>query len=65
MTVAELIKKLSKYNPNLPVCINDYIGFIEITEKTIDVEKKKYITFPFTSHDEFEYINLRGKKYED
>lgn len=65
MTVGELIKQLSQYNFDLPICIDDYIGFVESTEKSIQVEKKKYITFPFTNNDEFEYINLRGKKYED
>lgn len=64
MTVNDLINELAKYDPNLPVCINDHMGFIEATEHTIEVEHKKYICFPFTDNDEFNYINLRGN-YEE
>ena len=60
MTVNELITELSKYDPDLPICINDYMGFVESTEKCIKVESKKYITFPFKDMDEFTYINLKG-----
>lgn len=60
MTVNDLINELAKYDPNLPVCINDYMGFVEATESTIEVEHKKYICFPFTDNDEFNYINLRA-----
>lgn len=63
MTVEDLIKELRKYDENLPICIDDYIGFVEATEKTIKVEHKKYITFPFSDGDEFNYINLRGNEY--
>ena len=62
MTVNDLITQLAKYDPDLPICIDDYIGFTETNEKTIKVEKKKYITFPFTNIDEFEYINLRSNE---
>lgn len=58
MTVKDLIIELQKYDENLPICIDDYMGFVEATEKTIKVEYKKYITFPFTNNDEFNYINL-------
>ena len=64
MTVKDLITELQKYDENLPICINDYMGFIEAFENTIKVEKKKYITFPFTDCDEFNYINLRGNEYD-
>lgn len=62
MKVKDLIHELEKYDPNLPVCIDDYMGFVEANEETIKVEKKKYITFPFTNTDEFEYINLRSNE---
>lgn len=62
MTVNDLINELAKYDPDLPICINDYMGFIEATEKTIKVEHKKYICFPFTNTDEFNYINLRSEQ---
>ena len=64
MTVKELINELQKMPLDLPVCINDYMGFIEANEKTITVEKKRYITFPFTKTDEFEYVNLKGQKFD-
>ena len=60
MTVKNLIQELEKYDADLPICINDYIGFIEASEDTIKVEYKKYITFPFSSTDEFNYINLKS-----
>jgi len=63
MTVKDLINKLERYNPDLPICINDYMGFIEAHEETIKIEHKKYITFPFTNEDEFNYINLRSNEY--
>lgn len=65
MTVKQLIDKLAQYNPDLPVCINDYMGFVEANEETIKVEHKKYITFPFTDEDEdeFNYINLTDKRF--
>lgn len=59
MTVKDLIDELKKYDENLPVCIDDYMGFVEADEKTIKVEHKKYICFPFTNCDEFNYINLK------
>ena len=67
MTVKQLIDKLNEfaqYNPNLPVCINDYMGFVEADEETIKVEHKKYITFPFTDGDEFNYINLKSQEFD-
>ena len=63
MQVKDLIKELEKLDPELPICIDDYMGFVEANEKTIKVEKKRYITFPFTENDEFEYINLRSNEY--
>ena len=57
LTVKNLIEELNKYDENLPVCIND---FIETLEYNIKVEKKKYITFPFTRGDEFDYVNLKN-----
>lgn len=59
MTVKDLITELEKYDADLPICINDYMGFIEASEETIKVEYKKYICFPFTNSDEFNYINLK------
>ena len=64
MTVKDLIKELEKYDPNTPVCINDYMRFIEAKEETIRVEKRKYITFPFTENDEFDYINLTDLSFD-
>lgn len=64
MTVKDLITELEKYDGDLPVCIDDYMGFVEANEKTITVEKKRYITFPFTKTDEFEYVNLKGQKFD-
>ena len=64
MTVKELIEELMQYDENLPVCIDDYMGFVEAGEKTINVEHKKYITFPFSDMDEFNYINLKGQKFD-
>lgn len=64
MTVSDLIQELQKYDGNLPICINDYMGFVEASEKSIKVEKKKYITFPFTDTDEFNYINLKGQEFD-
>lgn len=60
MTVKDLIEKLNKYNPELPVCINDYMGFVEANEETIKVELNQYRCFPFTANDEFLYINLKN-----
>jgi hypothetical protein len=64
MTVKELINELEQYDGNLPICIDDYMGFVEATEKTIKVEHKKYITFPFSDGDEFNYINLKSQKFD-
>lgn len=60
MTVKELITELEKCDPDVPVCINDYMGFVEAAEQCIKVEQKCYITFPFTECDEFVYVNLRS-----
>ena len=62
MTVRDLIEKLQQYDENLPICINDYMGFVEALEDSIKIEKKKYRTFPFTDTDEFNYINLRSNE---
>lgn len=64
MLVKDLIKELMKQDLNTPVCIDDYMGFVEANEETIIVEKKKYITFPFTETDEFEYVNLKSQKFD-
>lgn len=64
MTVRDLINRLKKMPQDWPVCIDDYMGFVEANEETIKVEKKKYITFPFTATDEFEYINLKSQKFD-
>lgn len=62
MTIKELIQKLEEYNPELPVCINDYMGLVEMNEESIKVEKKNYICFPFTETDKFEYVNLKSNE---
>lgn len=62
MTVKDLIEELMQYDENLLVCIDDRIGFVDAGEKTIDVEYKKYIMFPFSDIDEFNYINLKGNE---
>ena len=62
MTIKELIQKLEEYSPELPVCINDYMGFVEVNEESIKVEKKNYICFPFTETDKFEYVNLKSNE---
>ena len=64
MTVQNLIDKLSQYDPKLPVCIDDYMGFVEAHEETIEIECKSYVCFPYTDYDKFEYINLKGKKFD-
>ena len=64
MTVKDLINKLKEMPQDWPVCIDDYMGFVESTEETIKIEKKKYITFPFTNNDEFYYVNLKGQKFD-
>ena len=64
MTVRDLINKLEEMPQDWPICIDDYMGFVEANEETINVEKKKYITFPFTDNDEFEYVNLKGLKFD-
>ena len=35
MTVGDLITKLKMYDPKLPVCIDDYMGFVEAYEESI------------------------------
>lgn len=65
MTVGDLIEKLKTYDKKLPICINDYIGFVEAYEESIKVERKNYICFPFTDDDKFEYINLRSKEFDN
>ena len=61
MTVRDLIEKLERVDGDLPICINDYMGFVEASEETIEVERKQYICFPFTENDKFYYINLKEK----
>lgn len=65
MKVKDLIEKLNRYDPELPICIDDYMGFIEVNEETIKVEKHKYACFPFTKNDEFSYINLKSKEFDN
>lgn len=64
MLVKDLIDELKKMPQDLPVCIDDYMGFVERMEKTIKIEKKQYITFPFTESDKFYYINLKGQEFD-
>lgn len=64
MTVRDLINKLEEMPQDWPICIDDYMGFVEANEESIKVEKKKYITFPFTDNDRFEYVNLKGLKFD-
>lgn len=65
MTVGDLIEKLKAYDKKLPICINDYMGFVEAYEESIKVERKSYICFPFTDDDKFEYINLKSKEFDN
>lgn len=65
MTVADLIKKLNELPQDLPVCIDDYIGFVEADEDSIQIEQKEYQCFPYTDTDKFTYINLTGVKVEE
>lgn len=62
MTVKELINELKEFDENLPICIHDYMGFVEANEETITVEKKRYICFPFTENDTFVYVNLKSNE---
>ena len=64
MTVGDLIDKLKVYDKKLPICIDDYMGFVEAYEDSIEVERKQYVCFPFTENDKFEYINLKGKMFD-
>ena len=64
MTVRDLINKLSKYDLDLPICINDYMGFVETNEECIQIEQKEYQCFPFTENDRFKYINLKSIEEE-
>lgn len=64
MVVRELIERLSQYDGSTPICINDYMGFVEAYEESIKVEKKRYKCFPFTENDEFEYINLKSLEFD-
>ena len=64
MKVKDLIRDLERYDPELPICINDYMGFVEANETTIKVEQKKFICFPFTECDEFTYVNLESTENE-
>ena len=64
MTIKDLIDKLKVYDPKMPVCIDDYMGFVEAYEDCIKVEKRKYKCYPFTENDEFEYINLKSKEFD-
>lgn len=62
MIVKDLIDELKKMPQDWPVCIDDYMGFVERMEKVIIVEKKQLITFPFTEADKFYYVNLRSNE---
>lgn len=64
MIVKDLIDELKKMPQDWPICIDDYMGFVEANEETIKIEKKKYIAFPYTDNDEFDYINLKGQKFD-
>lgn len=64
MTVRELIEELKKYDGDLPICIDDYMGFVEAHEKSIKAAKKQYMTFPFTDNDKFYYVNLSGQRFD-
>ena len=64
MTVGDLITKLKMYDPKLTVCIDDYMGFVEAYEESIKVERKKYVCFPFSENDKFEYVNLKSEKFD-
>ena len=64
MKVKDLIKILEQYNPELPICIDEYMGFVEANEETIKVESRAYVCFPFTDNDTFEYVNLRSNNYQ-
>ena len=65
MTVKDLIDRLQQYDPKLPICINDYMGFVEAYEESIKIEYKKYRCYPFTEDDKFDYINPKGMTYDD
>ena len=62
MLVKDLIDELKKVPQDLPVCIDDYMGFAEACERSVKVECKKYICFPYTEADEFNYVNLNSNK---
>lgn len=64
MLVKDLIDELKKMPQDLPVCIDDYMGFVEANEQVIKVEKKVYICFPYTNSDEFKYVNLKTQDFD-
>ena len=64
MIVKDLIDELKKMPQDWPVCIDDYMEFIEANEKVITVEKKKFITFPYTDSDQFYYVNIKSQKFD-
>ena len=65
MTVAQLIEKLKELPQDLPICIDDYMGFAEAYEDSMQIEQKEYQCFPYTDADKFTYINLTGAKVEE
>lgn len=65
MNVGELIARLKQYDSKMPVAINDNMDFCEAYLENIKVERKKYRCFPFTEDDEFEYINLKSKEFDN
>lgn len=65
MNVGELIKQLKRYDPKLPIAINDNMDFVEAYLENIKIERKRYRSFPFTENDEFEYINLRNQEIDN
>ena len=64
MTVRQLIEKLQQIDGDLPICIDNYMGFAVMNEECIKIERKEYACFPFTKNDRFVYINLKSEKFD-
>ena len=64
MTVRQLIEKLQQIDGDLPIYIDDYMGFAVMNEECIKIERKEYACFPFTKNDRFKYINLKSEKFD-
>lgn len=58
MTVLGLINKLKEYPMDMPITLNECMDFSESVGDTIKVTKRRYIGFPFTEEDQFDYVNL-------